>query len=555
MTALHPQSTKMGSEGTQASGALRDDFGKLRPFEDSELVLGLIAPFGSDLDIVRTSLQRRLEVAGYDVNIVRLTEDVIPSASRVATYPPNDFGARAEALMDAGDTAREKSGDNGILALGATKIIGGLRELRSQEAADRPRRAYIVSSLKHPAEVETLRMIYPQGFYLLAVHEDPSDRLRRLILNKGMDESKAKSLMERDKDGHARFGQRVRAAFHLADFFVRVDHQSGYEERLKCSIVRIVDLLFGSPYLTPTFDEFAMFMAFASSLRSADLSRQVGAVLARDEQIISSGANDCPRFGGGLYWPSVNAKTGEVEDFENGRDFKRGSDSNAMSRREIMDNVINEASKLTDDSVKLEAFKTAVERSRIRDITEYGRVVHAEMEAMLSCARIGVSTVGSTLYGTTYPCHNCAKHIIASGITRVVYIEPYPKSKALEFHNEALEEGFSEGQGAEAMDSKVKKVLFEPFVGVGPRRFFDLFSISLGSGGPVSRKDDSSGEILAFQPESGKLRLQMLPNSYREVEGEATDAFEKFVNQREGSPSESESHPTGKNPHYSEGAE
>ncbi|MDN3612645.1 hypothetical protein QWZ16_23945 [Vibrio ostreicida] len=26
-----------------------------------------------------------------------------------------------------------------------------------------------------------------------------------------------------------------------------------------------------------------------------------------------------------------------------------------------------------------------------------------------------------------FPCHNCAKHIVASGIKRVVYVEPYPK--------------------------------------------------------------------------------------------------------------------------------
>ena len=44
---------------------------------------------------------------------------------------------------------------------------------------------------------------------------------------------------------------------------------------------------------------------------------------------------------------------------------------------------------------------------------------HAEMEALLSCARSGVSTRGATLYSTTFPCHNCAKHIIAAGVARV----------------------------------------------------------------------------------------------------------------------------------------
>ncbi len=72
-------------------------------------------------------------------------------------------------------------------------------------------------------------------------------------------------------------------------------------------------------------------------------------------------------------------------------------------------------------------------------MTEFGRVVHAEMDALLSCNRAGIPTIGSTLYCTTLPCHNCAKHINASGITRVVYVEPYPKSRALDFHSESIQ--------------------------------------------------------------------------------------------------------------------
>lgn len=273
-----------------------------------------------------------------------------------------------------------------------------------------------------------------------------------------------------------------------------------------------------------------MFMAFAASLRSADLSRQVGAVVTNNDQVLSTGANDCPSFGGGLYWPTVNPKTGLVEDFPEGRDFTRGQDSNAVARRDIMDSVISEAKKLTKSSAKLKAFAQAIEKGRIRDLTEYGRVVHAEMEALLSCARARVSTKDGTLYGTTYPCHNCAKHIIAAGIKRVVYIEPYPKSKAMEFHDEALQEGFPPSGAA------LSKVHFEPFVGVGPRRFFDLFSISLGSGSPIRRKDEESGKTVRFALKAARLRLQMLPNSYLDVEQEATNAFEKYSKQREGSP-------------------
>lgn len=69
---------------------------------------------------------------------------------------------------------------------------------------------------------------------------------------------------------------------------------------------------------------------------------------------------------------------------------------------------------------------------------DYIRAVHAEMAALTDAARHGVSTKGCVLYTTTFPCHDCAKHIVASGIQRVVYVEPYPKSLVQEFYSDSI---------------------------------------------------------------------------------------------------------------------
>lgn len=135
------------------------------------------------------------------------------------------------------------------------------------------------------------------------------------------------------------------------------------------------------------------------------------------------------------------------------------------------------------------------------------------MDALLTCARNGISCRGGTLYVTTFPCHNCAKHLIAAGIDRVVYVEPYPKSKALEFHGDSALSGFVEDRKPED-----GRVVFEPFVGVGPRRFFDLFSMRQGSGFPLKRKDKDTGDSLHWLPEDGTIRLPELPWSYLERE-------------------------------------
>ena len=79
--------------------------------------------------------------------------------------------------------------------------------------------------------------------------------------------------------------------------------------------------------------------------------------------------------------------------------------------------------------------------TKIFEITEYGRAVHAEMDALLNCASAGVSPKGATLFTTAFPCHNCTRHIIAAGISRVVSIEPYPKSQAVDLHGDAIRLG------------------------------------------------------------------------------------------------------------------
>lgn len=53
------------------------------------------------------------------------------------------------------------------------------------------------------------------------------------------------------------------------------------------------------------------------------------------------------------------------------------------------------------------------------------RTVHAEVNALLQCAKYGVSTDGSEIYVTHFPCKNCTKAIIQAGVKKVHYIDAY----------------------------------------------------------------------------------------------------------------------------------
>lgn len=64
-------------------------------------------------------------------------------------------------------------------------------------------------------------------------------------------------------------------------------------------------------------------------------------------------------------------------------------------------------------------------------------VLHAEANAITKVARSGNSSDGSTLYVTASPCVECSKLIIQAGIKRVVYNETYRISDGLDLLNRA----------------------------------------------------------------------------------------------------------------------
>lgn len=53
------------------------------------------------------------------------------------------------------------------------------------------------------------------------------------------------------------------------------------------------------------------------------------------------------------------------------------------------------------------------------------RTIHSEQNALLQCAKLGVSAEGSTLYVTHFPCLHCAKSIVTVGVKEVVWLNDY----------------------------------------------------------------------------------------------------------------------------------
>jgi cytidine deaminase len=233
-----------------------------------------------------------------------------------------------------------------------------------------------------------------------------------------------------------------------------------------------------------------MFHAEAAAMRSAALGRQVGAIIASESgDIVAVGTNEVPRAGGGLYWPG---------DEPDQRDFRLGYDTNDRMKRNLIAEVFERlkrrrwlsevrsrrsVERLVNDALR---DRRLLGDAQVMNLLEFGRAVHAEMAAFVDAARRGVSVQGSTLYTTTFPCHECARHIVAASVTRVVYVHPYPKSLAAELYLDSV-----------IVDPKeplaVAQVAFQPFVGVAPRMYLPLFRV-----GEDARKD-KQGNIKSWE--------------------------------------------------------
>ncbi|WP_353068158.1 anti-phage dCTP deaminase [Tunturibacter empetritectus] len=401
--------------------------------KNAELVFGLVAPIGTDANQVAENLSSQLREFRYQSELLRLSDFIEPFSETLGLNPDlefvNEYERIDKRIKAANEMYREFNANvkteesNALLALAAIDHISSVRKKDAPDDALLDR-AHILVTLKRPQEVNYLRKVYGIGLHIIGVFATEEDRVKHLHRRGVMSLEQASSLVKTDEDDKQDGGQRTGDAFHLSDLFLDV---GGNSDDWKHQLGRFLDLLFSHPYKTPTRDEQAMFMAHAASLRSAQFGRQVGAAIAsEDGDVIAMGCNEVPKAGGGQYWD---------KDDGDERDHVKGHDSNDLRKNTMLQEVL---SILPESLQSDEAISEKLRKTSLFSITEFGRAVHAEMEAILSCARKGISTVGKTLYTTTFPCHNCARHIVGAGIKKVVYIEPYPKSKAKELHDDAI---------------------------------------------------------------------------------------------------------------------
>jgi hypothetical protein len=269
----------------------------------NEFVFAVVGHVGSGTSKVATTLHgllanRALAGGPFNAEIIKARELIESWARENGRAPPptsrSDLNTTTR-FQDLGDEMRS-GGDHAIVARRAVQRVRLLRAEKQglPDPGDDPvvpdgtRRAYIVDSIRHPAEVELLRRIYREAFVLVGVVCEAKVRLERLrsdkYTNAGRDD--VQKFMDRDAHANEKHGQRVSDAFHMADFFVdntiaqyREDGSANGDWDINEKLSRLIKIITHAEVTRPTMAETAMHEAHGASLRSACLSRQVGATL------------------------------------------------------------------------------------------------------------------------------------------------------------------------------------------------------------------------------------------------------------------------------------
>ncbi|RIK93804.1 MAG: hypothetical protein DCC71_23850 [Proteobacteria bacterium] len=310
------------------------------------MILGVSGPYGAGKGEVVAYLEAR---SFYPLSLSDVLRDELRARGLEETR---------ERMIATGNELRAKSGPAAL----AERLLARLA----------PDRNYVIDSIRHPAEVEALRA-QGRGFRLIWVDADPALRIERLrTRGRTGDPDSLPKLLEqegRERRGGGDAAQQLDAVEALADFRVR---NEGSLAALHAEIQRVLGACQG--FERPSWDEYFLGVAQMVASRSNCVKRHVGALIAQDKRIISTGYNGTPR-----------------------------------GTRNCNEGGCPRCNGFAESGTRLDECLCS----------------HGEENAIVQAAYHGVSVRGATLYTTFFPCLFCTKLIINAGIREVVYDAAY----------------------------------------------------------------------------------------------------------------------------------
>lgn len=373
------------------------------------IAIGMTGAFGSGCTTAGLALQKH---QGF--HVVRLSEFVREELAR--SKPEVKEPSRLQ-LQARGDRIRERDGPSAL----------AIRALNDLDTAEEVYPRVVFDGLRNPGEVQALQDRFGSRFALLGVLSDgPTrwDRVYKTYRKEGTEQAGFLEDDERDRGGAADYGQQVARCVDQADAILvnsAAITLSLYEDK----VLAMCDLLMKKKSRDPTIDEIHMGAAFASSHQSRCLKRHVGAVVIDSHgQQRATGFNENP-------WQTKPCQDEPKYNNKCYRDIVRNEQFADLVRKEVKCPVCGNPLEVGKGPPWLCAacpstgITTDLEPIFFPDrAMSWCTAVHAEDRAL----RMAGEEVarGSTLYTTTFPCFQCAGHIIMAGVQELVFVEAYP---------------------------------------------------------------------------------------------------------------------------------
>lgn len=445
------------------------------------IILGFTGSIGSGCSFIG----KHIEELGYDYKYFCLSDHLKELAKSKKIANPT-----CEQLQDIGNDLRKKSKKGSVLVSELLKKIDS--QIKSGALDLSKYKGIIIDSIRNDGEVLTLRQ-FP-NFFLFSVHADKDTRKNRTLNDKKF--KNAKEFEDADKRDQAErepHGQHVKECNELADIIINND--TDFAKTARQSIRKYIEGIYNkyivlienningklTPENLPSRNETLMTMAYAESRLSHCLKRKVGAIIASVTKseipeedydkslkeifnIISSGHNEVPL---GTLPCAFDTTVNE----ECNRDFLKEEHARTIVHCPncgykinwkttcTCGNVIDQFSFLcprckepVEDEYECPKCKTQIFSKYLNTggkLLDMCRSLHAEEQALLNLAKYSGSSKQLILYTSTFPCNLCANKIVASGINKIVYAEPYPMKEAVKI----LKEGGVESEKFQGIKS------------------------------------------------------------------------------------------------------
>ena len=316
-------------------------------------------------------------------------------------------------------------------------------------------KSVVIDGIRNIGEVESLRNRFP-NFWLVAVYADFNTRWER-VEKKGSYSEKPvfqrDDLIDSNEDDP--IGQSVQRCVYEADYVLKnvkkLTPKESRKEILTRKLLEQISVMKGET-TNPKKPEVSMATAVSQSHASRCLKRKVGALIVDETNGIplSVGYNEnpvgmepCFLLYNGCYKDMIMET--KLEDMSPLFCPECGTQHQSISKPWKCNGT------KTDGNPCRCNFKLKFFPSRNMELCT---AIHAEERAIRSLGQR--SADGCTIYVNTFPCFQCCRYIKDAGITKIVYVESYPVTEAVDFLRE-------------------NKIDFEPFEGFTPRAFNRVF--------------------------------------------------------------------------------